>query len=348
MRLCRTSAREGRFVLKKALAELLSCSGIHALLERGFYARKACVLMYHRILSAPERNPWFVQPGMFVSAASFERHIAYLRNNFTMVFLDDLAEMAANREPIGRHCAITFDDGWRDNYTEAFPLLEKYRIPATIFLSTGYVNTDRMFWPEELCHYLEQWMTNTSASQRTPALVRFRNAVARVSAYPREFFFTYCIETLKGFTPGEREEVLESLRGANHAAAAAIPRQMLNWDEVRQMHDSGLVRFGAHTVNHEMLDQLPLSQAFVEIEQSRRDIEERLDVNVTTFSYPNGNYNERISSILTDSGFTAALTTCRGYLNLETPLLQIPRISIHEDIAGTIPLFRSRMLLPVF
>ncbi|MDD2541266.1 MAG: polysaccharide deacetylase family protein, partial [Desulfuromonadaceae bacterium] len=147
-----------KIVIKRMFSELLSLCMVHSLMEHFCFSNKVFILMYHRVLASGGNQPYFVQSGMYVSASSFEKQIAFLRDRFEVVFFEDLVEKVLNGGDIRGHCAITFDDGWRDNYTEAFSILAKYRVPVTIFLATGFVGTDRMFWPEELCYYLDRNM----------------------------------------------------------------------------------------------------------------------------------------------------------------------------------------------
>lgn len=332
---------------KRIIMAILSGSGFFSVLEKYYLRNKNFILMYHRVLNSVESQRLYVQPGMFVSTASFEKQIVFLKDRFEVIFLEDLVEKVLNGEAIGGFCAITFDDGWRDNYTDAFSLLEKYRVPATIFLATGFVGTDKIFWPEELCYYLKQNLAAKSASYGAPpSFIRFCKEISVYHQCIRETFFDRSIKILKGYSPGNREEILEYFR--DMLGTDSFPRQMLNWDEVQQMFASGLVRFGAHTVNHEMLDQVSLQKARDEITKSREDIEHNLGGRVSTFAYPNGNYTESIRNILTESGFNAALTTRKGFLAKGMPLMEIPRIAIHEDVSNTIPMFRSRILFNKF
>ena len=104
---------------------------------------KALVLMYHRVLNDAE-VPAGIDPGMYVSRSAFERHLEYLSEHHDVIGLDELLEwMAGRREFSKPPCAITFDDGWADNYAVAFPLLRHYRLPATIFLITDRIGTAR-------------------------------------------------------------------------------------------------------------------------------------------------------------------------------------------------------------
>lgn len=109
--------------------------------------------MYHRVLASRDSEQVFVQPGMYVLSETFQRQVAFLKENFKIVSLEEMVERIKNRRDISRCCAITFDDGWKDNFCHAFPVLEKFSLPATIFLATGFVGTKRLFWPEEVTYY---------------------------------------------------------------------------------------------------------------------------------------------------------------------------------------------------
>ncbi len=333
-------------LFKQMLSSLLSTSGIYSLVERVCYSDKAFVLTYHRILSSVADQEHFVQPGMYVATSSFEKHMAFLRDRFEIVFLDDLLEKLLNGENVGGHCAITFDDGWRDNYTDAYPVLEKYRVPATIFLATGFIGTDRMFWPEELCCYITRHVGMRAFNDGPPSLITFNKEMSEHVREHMEIFLDSAIEILKKFTLEEREELLGYFR--KQLGTLPLARQMLSWDEAREMLASKLVRFGSHTVNHEMLDKNLLEKSRDEIIKSREDIENNLGVQVSTFAYPNGNFTANIQKILIESGFYAAVTTRKGFLTRDIPLMEIPRIAIHEDVSNTVPMFRSRILLRKF
>lgn len=337
----------GKMIIKRLFSVLLSSFGIHSLVERFRLSNKAFILMYHRVLTSAGKQEFFVQPGMFVTTISFEKHIAFLRERFEVVFFEDLVEKFQNGENMGGVCAVTFDDGWRDNYTNAFPILKKYRVPASIFLATGFVGTDRIFWPEEICYYLERNTINKFEFENLSSLLSgFFEEISKYHQGGRERFFDKSVETLKRYSPNERLKILEYFRGMFRAEP--FPRQMLSWDEAREMLLSGLVRFGAHTVNHEILDQVSLQTAGDEISKSREEIELRLGSKVRTFAYPNGNYSKAIRMILSESGFNAAVTTQKGFLDRGRPLMEIPRISIHEDVSNTIPMLRSRILFRKF
>jgi peptidoglycan/xylan/chitin deacetylase (PgdA/CDA1 family) len=334
-------------LIKSMLSKLFNSIGIHSLLERICFSDKAFVLMYHRVLDSAEDQPCYVQPGMFVTTATFQSQIEFLRDRFKIIFFDDLVQKALGGEDIGGFCSLTFDDGWQDNYTNAFPVLKRCQVPATIFLATGFVGTDRIFWPEELSYYLDRGISSDTAVNGAPAsFARFMEEIGRHHSTEREVFLDSGIETLKLFSSVERNEVLEYLRGMH--CTAPIPRQMLSWNEAREMLESGWVRFGAHSVNHEILDRVSPQKAKDEVYVSSEEIESRLGSRVGVFAYPNGNHNESIRKLLVERGFDAAVTTRKGFLGRDTPLMEIPRIAIHEDVSGNVPMFRSRILFNKF
>jgi hypothetical protein len=106
------------------------------------------VLMYHRVLPPTHADRAIEQPGMYVSPATLDLHCALLKRYFDFVHLDDWLRAARAREELPRMaCALTFDDGWRDNFEYALPVLEQQCVPATIFLVSSYTGTAREFWP---------------------------------------------------------------------------------------------------------------------------------------------------------------------------------------------------------
>jgi len=335
--------------IKKGLSAIFSGCGLFSLLERYCLGNRAFVLMYHRVLDHMDSYEMYVQPGMYVTSKTFEQQISFLSSTYRILPLEELIGKANRKENMGGCCAITFDDGWLDNYTEAFPLLQKYRVPATIFLATAFIGTNRLFWPEEICWLLEhqqQLKDMPSVADDPEPIQVFKREIKKKQSETRELFLDNIIQCMKRQSPEERNQILDYYR--EFSKTPNIFRQMMNWEETDEMRSSGLITFGAHTVHHELLDQLPLSNVRTEIFQSKADIEQKLGVNVTTFSYPNGNYTENIVKMLNEGNFAGAVTTRKGFLGHQTPRMEIPRIAIHDDISCTIPMLQGRILLETF
>jgi peptidoglycan/xylan/chitin deacetylase (PgdA/CDA1 family) len=335
---------EVKILIKRVLAEAMSSSGTMSLIERIHCFRKAFVLMYHRVIDPDSPQAFISQSGMFVTKDTFKNQVRFLKDHFDLVFLDDLIEKRENGKDISKCCVITFDDGWRDNYTVAFPILEKYCAPATVFLATGFVGTERVFWPDELSFYLENIpVSKLSSETKTEVFKGFVDKISKLINKGPEYVKEEAIETLKLASAAEREEILKHLRSM--IGDKRIPAQIMSWDEARKMVESGLIRFGAHTVNHVLLDHLPIDLLRNEINASRDDIQTKLGCKVNLFAYPNGNFDNNTEKFIVDNGFIGAVTTRRGCFDLKTSLMRIPRIGVHEDISATIPMLRNRILL---
>jgi len=136
---------------RRAIAAAAYGSGLLGQYLRGVLEDRALVLMYHRVLDDGEEVNG-VDPGMFVKRGSFEAQLALLSERYTIVTIDAIGDWLAGRARFERPpCALTFDDGWADNYTIAFPLLQRFGATATIFLVTGAIgSTDMMQWEQVL------------------------------------------------------------------------------------------------------------------------------------------------------------------------------------------------------
>jgi peptidoglycan/xylan/chitin deacetylase (PgdA/CDA1 family) len=132
-----------RALARRAVSAAAYYSGLEEQRHRVAMQDRGVVLMYHRVLSdAPHPG---VDPGMFVTASAFEHHLRLLRSRYDLVTIDAFGEWMTGQRVLTRPpCAITFDDGWRDNYDVAFPLLQRYGATATVFLVTSWIGRDDM------------------------------------------------------------------------------------------------------------------------------------------------------------------------------------------------------------
>jgi len=322
-------------------SRLLNMLSIKRLSGRGF------VLMYHRVVPSKEKYKDLLQPGMFVTEETLEKHFAFLKKKFSIVTLEEMVCRLARGQALCRCCAITFDDGWKDTYDVAFPILKKYQVPASIFLATGYIGTDKWFWPEELNRCLWMLFDMKSSQSETGNILKQLNIdLHETNGKNRSDLIDDVIEQFKSYHTDNREDIMKTLRSA--FLDSKKERLLMSWDEAAEMQKSGLVSFGAHTVNHIYLDQVEQDTARLEISSSKKVIEDHLGVPVTLFAYPNGNYTPRTIGMLEHSGFLGAITTKRGYVDKNTSLMEMPRIAMHDDVSKTIPLFFSRLLFSFF
>jgi peptidoglycan/xylan/chitin deacetylase (PgdA/CDA1 family) len=315
-------ARRARHRIKWLLCELLHLIGVLTLLEssRNDGVR---ILIYHRV------SPFPIGDGMTISQVAFDAQLQYLKNKYTVVSLDEVSEALKGNRPVKRGLiAITFDDGYRDNYDRAWPILARHGIPATIFVAVGPVDGDTSLWTEEIkgrlsettCQVLDLGAIGWGSwPLRTPA-----EKLACLHAVK---------ERLKALPDPEREAKLQDIfQALGTCNQRSIQKDMLTWDMLREMSKGG-VSIGAHTVTHRILTRISPSEAEWEITESRHRIEQRLGEPVRHFAYPNGTYsdwNAEIQKMVKQAGFETACTTVRGTNSAGRDLYALRRLEITD------------------
>ena len=330
--------------LKTALRGVAAAIGPHR------WRRGPCllVLTYHRVL--PEGHPAreTEQPGMLVSPELLAMHFEVLKRHFTPVHLDDWLRAAkAGDPPPGRSLAITFDDGWRDNYDHAYPVLKETGMPATIFLVTDMVGSHYRFWPNRLAHALKVWRPHFNRrldenTRRRMIALGIPLDVAGADATPE--WIDLVISRCKVDDDASMHALLDAVERAlpEITASAAHPwseendqRDLLDWDEIRAMSDTGLVRFGSHTRRHTRLrEELGAEIIEDEVAGSRRILENHLGQTVPLFCYPNGDYSPQAYAAVA-AAYEGAMSTQRGWNSVGFDPYAIRRIGMHGDVSGT-------------
>lgn len=309
------------FSLNRLGAEALGHLGfldVYATARRAITHRQAAIIMYHRVDSAPP--PWLSGA---IAPEDFAREIAYLCKVAEIVPLDWLVNQLYEGKSIPpRAVCLTFDDGYKDNYTFAYPILKKYNAPATIFLATGRIGNSPIF----PLHKVRFAIWNTGVTRfEVEGLggYHLNSPVSRLSVMEKiQAHLLKLPEQEQNLTVERLLKVLHVNPPDNLGG-----NLMLSWDEVLEMSQNG-ISFGAHTVAHPILTQLPIEEAREEISRSKTDIEEKLGKPCTLFAYPNGDFNAEIVQLVRESDFIAAVTTVPKLLNKQPqdPLL-LPRIS---------------------
>jgi len=330
----------------RALGGLYSVSGLSQFRHQG----RVIVLTYHRVVPQTVAERQHIQPGMYMLEKSFAAHVAYLREHFTILSLDELLDLwRTNQFKSDRsYCVITFDDGWRDNYQFAFPILRKYAVPATIFLATDFIGTTRWFWPDRMMLVLERARAQTSGpTTRDEVSALLADTVGvRQSAADGNFMSVKSgmpidsgaiIELCKEVAVDEIENLIDRL-GRVLCLDGPSERVLLDWTEVREMAAQG-VSFGSHSCSHRILTNIPLSEVGRELIESRNAMLAQGVTPSSAFCYPNGNFNPGIQKLVGESGYRAAVG-CEIGLEGDRPddLYALKRVSLHEDSSSSDPL----------
>lgn len=316
--------------MKAAVGAVSRISGMGDALLRWYGVNNgAIVLSFHRVV----RQPYF-RPQMAVSLETFTRLLDYLCEQAVVVDLSQLQTLPPQQQGRKRvRVALTFDDGYRDNYDNAFPELSRRGLPATVFLTTASIdNPEQYLWWDALAHVIGQLdglPADRAAGVR--AVLRAQGVdIARRHENPHGLV-NDAVDRLRTLPQAVREQVIRSVIAAAGDAVSARPRIALAWHEVRSMAERG-IRFGGHTVNHPNLDELTSSQLRAEITECKERIESQLGQPVEAFAYPSGRYTAATVDAVRSAGYRAACTTETGAYRPGGNILRIPRIDISDDM----------------
>ena len=278
------------------------------------------VLAYHEVSGGPE-------PEGTVNEDRFRRHLRILKDLFCIIPIDEAADMLRQGSHLTDDCiVITFDDGYLGNYRHAFEILKAERVPATVFVTTGFVDGQEL-WFERARRLLRN--VRIEAAKRAP---RAADALrAAFGSWPPNSHDIDSLEILKRLPPAERDRLLDA--AAQIATVPPSDTRPLTWAQAREMWSSG-IEIGCHTVNHPILSTLEDAAQRVEIESAAQRIESMTGKRPRFFAYPNGgtrDFNEATVRALETSGFSAACTMVRGYNVPGCDPYRLKRIGVGAD-----------------
>lgn len=280
------------------------------------------ILMYHKV--TPERDVLWLS----VSPDFFKQQLEFLKSRFKLISLSEAVSMLANGTISGKYAVLTFDDGYRDNYDYAYPLLKKYDVPATIFVTVEGLETGYFGW-----YTFDQAILGSK--QEAIDLTEFFLGIISLSTNAKKKLAIHHLHhELKKCAHEIREAVVQKVV-SELADGNKCDRIMLTWHEAKEMHESGLVTIGAHTMTHPILTRVDHVRARSEIIRSKAIIEEKLGAPVDLFAYPNGrkdDFDVDIVGMLKNAGFSAACTTISDLIIGEVDLFHLPRIAVNYDI----------------
>jgi len=279
-----------------------------------------------------------------VTNESFDLQMRYLSLHYHVVSLEELLQTIRQRNAIRKNtCVITFDDGWKDTYTHAFPIIMKYNLPSTVFLVSGYIGTSQWFWPDKILYLLTKALgarrlKGTLSKIFPPVIYRsLYEAYFKPNPEPAQMI-EETIERLKSRDEDERERVIRELQAAVEVEEPELSRSVtMDWDEVRRM-DCSNITFGSHTKMHTILTKVSKEDAKNEIVGSKQEIEKRISKPCSAFCYPNGDYDNKVKRLV-EGYYSCAFTTRNGFVSHGDDLFALNRIGIHNDMAFTKPLF---------
>jgi peptidoglycan/xylan/chitin deacetylase (PgdA/CDA1 family)/CelD/BcsL family acetyltransferase involved in cellulose biosynthesis len=291
----------------------------------------ARILYFHRVNA--DLDPFF--PSM--TTKLFEEEMRFLARYKKVVSLANLVKHLEgdSTEPV---FAITFDDGYQDNCENAFPILQRYGLPATIFLTTGSMDSREPLWFEQLALALKTTGREfIDMEVDLPRRFWLRTQSERLGANDQIFGL------LRGLQDADRRELLAQIyRQLETSGGGERQNKMLTWDQVRLMQSQG-IDFGGHTVDHPFISRLSRESIVWEVSECKRRIEDELQTGVDFFAYPNGreeDFGLENKELIRSAGYRAAVTTIWGTNYRSTDRMELRRGQPWEENAA---LFASKL-----
>ena len=323
----------------------------HAANLLGFNQRKrkekVTIFMYHRVLTPAQYEACQFEKSLAIETTAFRKHLAYVKANFEVISPKTFLQLNKNAATLKRTsnkplALLTFDDGWRDNFENAFPLLQEFQLPAVIFLATGFIGTDKGFWwqllGDALIHLIQEgdhqkWQQVTDKLPKSMGMGK--NIPMEVASLQS------IIYQAKQLPSRQLNELADTIY---QIAELPIATHALNWEQVKIMSREGIY-FGAHTIDHAILTELDQAATEKQIIQSIETIKEQGLTNYTPiFCYPNGDWNSTVLDVLKKTDSLAAVTTETALADPQTkqPFLH-PRINVTNALADDPGLLEFRL-----
>lgn len=304
------------------------------------------IFLYHGVVSAEKNDGIGNYRNKHILLENFEKQIEVLRLNFKIVSIGELTRVVKSDPKSARGMvAITFDDGYRNVFKNAWPVLKKHRLPFSIFLPTDFIEKREPLWVDRLEYAIDKSKANIIDTNITKNGERISYDVSTKDN--KIYADTQIREYAKSLPNNEREALINDivkqsgieLRESIDSDEIYAP---LDWQDVKEMLDSGLLTAGSHTKSHAIVSRISKDEFQEEISESKRIIEKNLNVSCEWFAYPNGknkDFSADLFDILEQSGFKGALTTEMGFVGENFDFFAIPRIALDETNDMTMFMF---------
>lgn len=287
------------------------------------------ILLYHGVT---DKEPKGIEnySGKHIKKEDFYKQMSYIKKNCVILSINEVVEHYLNRKAFsGNSVAVTFDDGFKNNYTNAVPILEELGIPAVFYISTGFIGNDKMFWVDVLEDSINRCEKRKIKVNLSGPPVIFQLGTPELKIRAIEEIKRYCKQVNNTKKNRVLLELQEETRVASHSSFDNYLK--MDWNAVKKLDSNPLFTIGGHTENHSILAALPLAEMKLEIEHSLTALEENLNHKIMDYSYPEGqrcHYNNDVIGVLKEKGIRCCPSAVHGINTLEDDLFHLKRIMV--------------------
>jgi peptidoglycan/xylan/chitin deacetylase (PgdA/CDA1 family) len=267
---------------RKFLGFFVKTNGVFS---RLFFAGKGLIFMLHRVLPEQDRNKYSLNRDLAITPEKLDSIIVELKEKgYQFLSLDEVYEWFKNKKKIKQNfICLTFDDGYRDNFTHALPVLKKHNVPATIYVTNCLPNGNGILW-----WFLFEDHVKTN-NQLSIASTNFSKSFYWNSAEEAFGQFGEISNLIKTIHPSELEKVLTKTFGKSKEDFENLCRNLsMTWEEIKQISNEPLITIGAHTMSHLSVKQHNEELVVKEMIDSKKELERYIGKEVYHFAYPFG------------------------------------------------------------
>ncbi|MEM6279494.1 MAG: polysaccharide deacetylase family protein [Verrucomicrobiota bacterium] len=290
---------------------------------------RGAALLYHRIDNS-ELDPF----GLCVSPENFEDHVASLTSEGDVLSLHEFMKRSEEGTLERGSTCLTFDDGYLDVFENALPILEKYEVPATVFVTTG--NLAKPFWWDQLAALV----FGSEGTPETLLLEAAQYSPIHVGHLSASELYDLLYPVLRSASPERRDAIFEILAPQLNGIALDSKQRAATAEELSRASSHPLLTLGAHTVTHSRLSSLGFYEQMLEISSSVKTLEEIVGARVDTLAYPFGlagrDYNDHTLRAAGELGIQYAFSANLGAVSASTDRLEIPRLWVHDRAAQSV------------
>jgi peptidoglycan/xylan/chitin deacetylase (PgdA/CDA1 family) len=293
-------------------------------------AKLPVVVGYHRVVEDFADAAATSIPAMLISTRMLQEHLEWLGRHFDLISVDQLtAAMQSGQQFSSQVAVVTFDDGYADNFHNAFPVLRAQGIPAAFFIATDWLDTNNLLLHDRIYSVLNAvrvkgWEMTINRLCRA-AMRAGRAGVSFRETASQQNPFALTRQLLSTLSHDELTAVAQAINGAPIEHTGMEP---MTWEMVREMNRSGMT-IGSHTRTHILLTNESRRRLTSELAGSRSEIEMQLGQPVRHFAFPDGRFDGRSVQAVAEAGYSSAFTICR-HRDPDYPLLTIPRTLLWE------------------
>ncbi len=289
----------------------------------------ACVVLrYHSVNDDPGWSGDYLQDSLTVAPRTFDAQMDFLKRQYDVVGLGEIVERVRSGRPLnGRLAALTFDDGYEDNYRNALPILTKHGLTATFYVTTSALGDVSVLWTVKLRHSIRR-------TRRDSLTLPFagERAIDISSADAKERAIRLVTSVVKRSTVQEADDAIRVVEEQCEVGSAHMDRRvMMTEEEVREMHSGGM-EIGAHSVGHYNLPSIDETSLRREVVESRAFLENTLGAPVRHMAYPDGrtgrHFDARVAVAAAEAGYLSAATSVNGPVTSRYSVYSLPRLGV--------------------